>query len=189
MAKHFNLNVSVSTNADVTGEKVAEILRRLIDIGLADAGATLEDANNGDDGDVEAAQLATDLNISAPIVAPQETSVKVKSWDAYSVEGTVDTHQFDISDQRETNGQAFITVGALEVDLDDTLSVTMEVNTNPLNGIDHVPCAHVHFDSDSLAVSLFKIGNKILVRPETNVSIVSFFQKVNEFGETMYWIE
>lgn len=184
MAKQFNLNVTITTNADVTGEQVAEILKRLIDTGLSDAQDTIESG----EGDLGSAELATDLNIGTPMVMPQETSVKVKYWDAYNEAGTVPTHQFDIADQRATTGQAYITVGALEGDLDDMLSVTMEVNTNPLNGIDHVPCAHVHFDGDALAVSLFKVGDKILVRPETNVSIDSFFQKVNGFGETLYWI-
>ena len=133
--------------------------------------------------------VETELSIGAPVEASHETSVKVKYWDAYNIEGTIPTHQFDIADQREAHGQAYITVGAMDGDLDDMLSVTMEVNTNPLNGIDHVPCAHVHFDGDSLAMSLFKIGNKILVRPETDVSIDSFFEKVNGFGETLYWIE
>lgn len=54
-----------------------------------------------------------------------------------------------------------------------------------------MPCAHVHFDGDNLAVSLFKVGNKILVRPvsETDV-IIEPIRKV-AFGvpETMYWIE
>lgn len=63
------LSIPVKTNASVTPEEIAKIVQRLIDIGLADAGATLEDSNNGDDGDVEAAQLATDLNIGAPVVA------------------------------------------------------------------------------------------------------------------------
>ena len=133
--------------------------------------------------------LATALNDCAPVATAEETSVNVKYWDAYNVEGTALTHQFDIADQRRTTGQAYITVGPLEGHVDEMLSVTMEINVNPLNGIDHVPCAHVHFDGDSLAVSLFKIGDKILVRPETGVCIDSFFQKVNGFGETLYWIE
>lgn len=113
----------------------------------------------------------------------------VKHWDAYSVEGTIDTHQFDIADQRETGGQAFITVGALEGNLDDMLSVTMEVNTNPLNEIDHVPCAHIHFDADAMAGTLFKIGSNILFRPEVNVSLVPLSKKINGMNETMYWIK
>lgn len=189
MAHKFNLSVSVSTNADVTGEQVAKILQTLINAGLADACATVEAAENCDSESFEMAQLATDPNISDPVLTPTETSVPVKYWGAYGVEGTVDTHQFDLIDQREPHGQAYITVGALEGNLDDMLSVTMEVNTNPLNGVDHVPCAHVHFDDDAMAVSLFKIGNKILVRPETNVSITGFRQKLNGFPEQLYWID
>jgi hypothetical protein len=62
------LTIKIQTNASITPEEVAKIVQRLIDIGLADAGATLEDGANCDEGDVEAAQLATDLNISAPVV-------------------------------------------------------------------------------------------------------------------------
>lgn len=184
MTKKFNLSVAVTTNADISGEKVAELLRRLIDVGLADAKATFESG----EGDLELAELATDLNIGAPVLAPQETSVKVKYWDCYqySENETVNTHQFDIADHRETNGQAYMTVGALEGDIHrDMLSVTMEVNTNPLNGIDHVPCAHVHFDDDALAVSLFKIGDKILVRPECDVAI----SRLKGVRDELYWIE
>ncbi len=135
------------------------------------------------------AHLATAVKSCSPVATAEETSVKVKYWDAYYVEGTALTHQIDIADQRGTTGQVYITAGALEGDVDEMLSVTMEINANPLNGIDLVPCAHVHFDGDSLAVSLFKIGNKILVRPKTGVSIDSVFEKVNGFGETLYWIE
>lgn len=132
--------------------------------------------------------LATALNDCPPVATLEETSVNVKYWDAYNVEGTELTHQFDLADQRRTTGQAYITVGALEGGARQG-SCRLSHAANPLNGIDHVPCAHVHFDGDSLAVSLFKIGNKILVRPETGVSIDSVFEKVNGFGETLYWIE
>lgn len=118
------------------------------------------------------------------------SSVPVKYWDCYnSDEATVNTHQFDVDDQRETNGQMYLDLGSKEGNLDDMMSVTMEVNANPLNGIDHVPCAHVHFDGDALAVSLFKIGNKILVRPETNVSIEPVQGKVYGVRESLYWID
>lgn len=63
------LSIPVKTNASVTPEEIAKIVQRLIDIGLADAGATLEDSNNGENSDVDAAKLATDLNIGAPVVA------------------------------------------------------------------------------------------------------------------------
>ncbi|MBF1166086.1 hypothetical protein [Burkholderia cenocepacia] len=129
------------------------------------------------------------LTSRPPYQSPYETSVQVKHWEAYGIEGTGNTHQFDIDDQRSGSGQAYVTVGALEGDLDDMLSVTMEVGTNPLNGLDQVACAHVHFDGDSLAMSLFKIGDKILMRPETDVSIRPFYQEVNGRSEQLYWID
>lgn len=116
-----------------------------------------------------------------------QKSVQVKHWDAYHIEGTVHTHQFDIEDQRNTSGQAYVTVGAIEGGLDDMLSVTMEVNTNPLTGIEHVPCAHVHFDESNMAFSLFKIGNRILMRPETGVEIACEQSKPRGVAETVYW--
>jgi hypothetical protein len=185
MAKTFSFTIGVSTNADCTADQVADLLKRLINVGLSDAAEVLE----AGEGDLEASELATSLILSAPVPAATETSVAVKHLTAYSGEVPVPTHQFDINDGRVTNGQAVVTVGALEGGLDDVLSVKIEVTTNPLNGIDHVPCAHVHFDADSLAVSLFKIGDKILVRPETNVTIQSFLQKVDGFGEELYWID
>lgn len=125
-----------------------------------------------------------------------ESCIPVRHWDAYNAEGTVNSHQFNIDDQRQASGQAYVTVGALEGDLDDMISVTMEVNTNPLNGIDHVPCAHVHFDGDNLAFSLFKIGNRILMRPENEVRLSGFRQqyfapggKETNIHEDFFWIE
>lgn len=123
----------------------------------------------------------------------QNTKSSVKHWSCYLSEYETSltqlTHQFDMDDQRKTNGQVYLDLGAIEGNLDDMMCVTMEVNTDPLNGIDHVPCAHVHFDGDNLAVSLFKIGNKILVRPETGVSIGEFRGKAFGSPETLYWIE
>lgn len=61
------LSIPVKTNASVTPEEIAKVIQRLIDIGLADAVDTLEDSNN--DGDVEAAQLAANLNIGTAVVS------------------------------------------------------------------------------------------------------------------------
>lgn len=184
MTKQFNFSISVKTKADVTGELVQQIVNRLIETGVSDA-HTIRSC----EGDLESAELVVKLSISSPRLIPKETSVAVKHWDAYCVEGTVDTHQFDIEDLRSTSGQAHITVGALEGHLDDMLSVTMEVNADPLNPIDHVPCAHVHIDSDSLAFSLFKIDDKILMRPGTNIRFQSFSRNQNGILEELFWIE
>lgn len=187
MSQKIMLSIQVETNASATPEEIAAVVQRLIDAGLSDAQDTIKEG----EGDVEGAELATCLHIRAPQVigcADGKTSINVKHWDAYHVEGTVDTHQFDIEDQRNTSGQAYITVGALEGDLDDMLSVTMEVNANPI-GIEHVPCAHVHFDGDAIAFSLFKIGGSILLRPERGVEIEPVNKQVYGTKELMYWVK
>ena len=61
----------------------------------------------------------------------------------------------------------------------------MEVNSSPLGDATDVPCAHVHFDSDALAFSLFKIGNRVLMRPENGVTIEPF----QHGGDRMFWID
>ena len=179
------LTIEISTTADVTAEQIRKTIDALINIGLADAQATLE---NGE-GDMAAAELATSLNISAPTIASRETSVSMKHWDAYNEPGTKDTHQFDVTDERDNRGQLYATLGAKEGHLDDMISITMEVNTNPLNRIDHVPCVHVHFCDDAPAMSLFKIGDRILVRPETGVTIESHMQQHDGYSESFLWIE
>lgn len=156
-----------------------------IETGLEDG--TYEAADNLDFPDKQQALAEAEALLASG--AKGESSVQVRYWDCYGNPSCVNTHQMDIADQRQTNGQLYVDLGALEGNLDDLLSVTLEVNTNPLNGIDHVPCAHIHFDADSMAVSLFKIGNRILVRPETEVSIDPFQQTVNGVQEMLYWIE
>ncbi|MFL1449217.1 hypothetical protein ACI77O_12550 [Pseudomonas tritici] len=99
-------------------------------------------------------------------------SVQVKHWNDYG--GNSDkafTHQIDIEDQRISNGQCYFTVGAVEGNVDDLLSASMEVNTDPVNGVDLVPCMHVHFDSDALAFTAFKVNDKIVVRLEHGVTL------------------
>jgi hypothetical protein len=106
-----------------------------------------------------------------PFAPAGNTSEMVKHWDCYDLADTKMTHQFDIDDQRQTNGQVCLTLGATEGHIDDMMQVIMEVNTIPMNGVGHVPCAHVHFDSDNLAASLFKIGDNILIRCEGGVTL------------------
>lgn len=98
-------------------------------------------------------------------------SVQVKHWDAYADSAMPFTHQMDIADQRSSHGQLFLSVGSLEGHLDDMLSATAEVSTNPENGVDQVPAIHIHFDSNSMAFSAFKVGDRILLRLEEGVSL------------------
>lgn len=121
--------------------------------------------------------------------------VDVRHWNCYvhqegPDEPYVNTHQFEFDDHRTTSGQARLVLASRDNDLaDDLLDVLVEVNTNPLDGVAHVQCAHVHIDCDEQLVSLFKIGDKLLVRPNTGVRFVSDSVEINGQRESVLWIE
>jgi len=64
----------------------------------------------------------------------------------------------------------------------------MEVGTNPVNGIDQVPCAHIHFDSDALAFSLYRVGNGIVLRPEVGVTLRGQ-APTSVSDDAFFWVE
>lgn len=145
---------------------------------------------NADDNQDLAVKNAAISTAEALVATRGKSSVPVKYWDCYHSEyPTADTHQMDLDDQRESNGQMYVDVGSIEGHLDDMLGITVEVNTSPLDGITHTACAHIHFDGDNLAVSLFKIGDKILVRPETGVTIEPVQHEVYGVKEQLFWID
>lgn len=91
-----NLSLKVQAPEGLTPEQVAKLVETLIDIGLADAAATLEDSRNSDEGDVEAAQQSLDMDISAPVVATPRVLVVVSGGVADPVyDAGVDVEVFD----------------------------------------------------------------------------------------------
>lgn len=91
--QQINLSIKVETSASVSPEKIAEIVQRLIDAGLSDAADTIESG----EGDIQGAELATDLNIHAPVIAQApRVLVVVNSGIADAVwEGDVEVEVFD----------------------------------------------------------------------------------------------
>ena len=126
-----------------------------------------------------------------PTSNQEETSmVKVKHWNCYSSSvPTSNSHQIDVQDDRKTSGQTVVSVGALEGNPDDMMQAIAEINTNPLNGIDHVPCVHLHFDGDNLAASFFKVGDKILLRLDASVTLTPVQGVGKAQSNSMFWIE
>lgn len=116
------------------------------------------------------------------------SSVPVKHWASYAFADLELTHVMEVDDQRLHSGQLFLTAGQGEGDLDQLLSVTMEVGTNPVNGIDQVPCAHIHFDSDALAFSLYRVGNGIVLRPEVGVTLRGQ-APTSVSDDAFFWVE
>jgi len=62
--RYYQCTVDVSAREGVPEDDIRKVLDRLINTGLEDARATLED----NEGDIAAAQLAVDLNISTPVL-------------------------------------------------------------------------------------------------------------------------
>ncbi|MBK3779871.1 hypothetical protein G3A43_06360 [Paraburkholderia aspalathi] len=121
--------------------------------------------------------------------AETTTSVLVKQYNAYECElPTDDTHQLEIVDSRQASGQARLVLGALDGEIGDFLDVLMEVNLCPLDGLTPVQCLQVHVDADDPVISLFKVGERILVRPNTGVKVESEVIDCSGQPETVFWL-
>lgn len=77
----------------------------------------------------------------------------------------------EVVDQREQSGQLFVDVGAESGHIDDILSASFEIGNLP-GSRTHTQVMHLHFNDDAMAMSVFKMGDKYVLRPETNVTIV-----------------
>lgn len=142
-----------------------------------------------DNQDLPAKQKAlTEAEAMLTSGAKSGSSIEVRHWGGYSDPSCLNTHQIDIYDHRQQKGQLYVDLSPAGGSLDDLFAVVLEINSNPLNDIEHVPCAHVHFGGDKPAVTLFKIGNRVLMRPEIDISIGSSQQRINGAQETLYWI-
>jgi|GEM_PF-2696475 hypothetical protein len=87
----------------------------------------------------------------------------------------------EITDQRKSNGQLFVDVGAIEGNMDDLLSTTFEINKIPGTEIT-TQCMHLNFNGDAPAVSIFKKGDSYIIRPEQGVTIMPIRLEDGSFG-------
>lgn len=107
-----------------------------------------------------------------------ESKVEVEHWDSrcYGGEGAHGAGGISFVvgtlDRRETSGQLDVTMGQMEGDVDDLLYAMFEVNRLP-GSKDDTQCLHIHFDSENLAMSVFKQGNKFILRPENGVTVLN----------------
>lgn len=77
----------------------------------------------------------------------------------------------EVVDQREACGQLFVDVGAESGHIDDILSASFEIGNLP-GSRTHTQVMHLHFNDDAMAMSVFKMGGKYILRTETDVTIV-----------------
>jgi hypothetical protein len=165
MKQHL-VAIQIATASELSAEAVADLVTQIIQHGQQHVtGKSLISAAG-----LEIGKVAPLNAIDAP----------VKHWGAYEVQGTVDTHR--MLTELSGSGQVRATLYSLdEAREDETIAAMVEVNTDPINGVDHLPCVHVSFDDDENAVSMFKHGNRILVRPDTGVTL-------DPAGKGMYWL-
>jgi hypothetical protein len=111
-----------------------------------------------------------------PSTAESETKpnkVPVFAWDSPHYGGDkTPTENFvmEVLDKRVSNGQLFIDVASQDGNVDNIMTLSLEITQLPGTEFD-TQCAHLHFDSDNMAMSIFKQGDSYILRPETGVSI------------------
>ena len=189
-AFELTIEVKVKAPSDVPDSMVAHLVSMLLDVGMADAVATAEDADNCGDA-AKFAEEAVKLEIGTCRPKDSPTAEMIGYWDGvhYHEDGDMDTEglafECKIHDMRRTNGQVTVDIVPESGDLDDGLYATFEINR--LNGSkDESPCLHVAFDCDNMALSMFKQGDKFILRPETGVEIRS---TVLPDGEAAFIVE
>lgn len=138
------------------GLVVAEVFEDLTEDQLFEA---MSDLANSIEGAMELA--------GTPEVIPSR--VAVDYWEDHK---HLEERKFfmEITDQRRTNSQMYIDIAPIEGDIDDILSLSLEINRLPEDETDR-QCTRLHFDGDNLAVSIFKDGDGYILRPETDVRI------------------
>jgi hypothetical protein len=176
MKKSFTFTVQVDFNSDqkftdCTEDAAREALDYLINEGLSNA--------QYDENHDEIANIAANLNFHSPRPSHETSSMQVMHWRCYGELAengppSENTHQIDIADQRSVNGQVYVDISPIEGKVDSEMCIIAEINTSPIaDSIDHVPCVHVRFDGDNLALSIFKIGDDLMIRRETDVHFLS----------------
>ena len=103
-------------------------------------------------------------------------TTKIRRWDSVAYGGDIlenPPREFEVSvdDRLGCKGRMSIDVAQEGGEVDDLLSMTIEASAIP-GTEDVTQTLHVHFDSDNLAFSLFKQGDKYILRPEAGVAMI-----------------
>lgn len=123
---------------------------------------------------MEAAIQEAQAEVEAAAHGHQPDIVSVFNWDARTYGGeapTCDPFVMEVTDQRKEHGRMFIDVAAESGNIDDLMPVSLEINRLPGSRTD-VQCMHVGFDADNMAFSLFKQGDRYILRPEVGVVLL-----------------
>lgn len=95
--------------------------------------------------------------------AKPQTIRTVKHWNHAEMPDDIPEYQMDVNDQRQTSGQLYVDLGPLDGDIDDCLSVIVEVTMLP-NGT-HTQAINIALDNSDNVISLFKQADKLILEP------------------------
>jgi len=96
------------------------------------------------------------------VILSYELSYKVSPKDML-------THEFEITDHREANGQLYVDIATEGGNVDDVLSATFEING--LTDDEQTQCMHLAFGHGENAASFFKYNDKYLIRLEPGATL------------------
>jgi hypothetical protein len=140
------------------------------------------------EGGCPAEQAIQNLQKVVAMLSEENDIVDVAYWDSntYQDSTCVDSKPFKmkIDDQRHCNGQLYVDLMGPTLEFGnehDIMSAIVEVHQLPGSEI-NMQCLHLHFDDSRLAASFFKLGNKIILRPEKDVLIERFALPDGELG-------
>lgn len=134
--------------------------------------------------DTEVAQNDEPISQTNPVDV-----VEVYHWDSARYLGDEingDPFAMEMTDRRSSNGQVAIDFAPMSGEPDDVLSVLIEVSRLP-GSRDDVQCVHVAFGPDNMRFSVFKQGNRLILRPAS--SDIGLLSTVLPDGTSAFIIE
>lgn len=110
----------------------------------------------------------------------------VKHWNSEQYTGDQCEHNTEFQLQvlngtLASGGSVFVELGPVEGDIDDIMSVGVEISSDPISNSD-VQAAHVYFDTDNLAFSAFKTNHEYLIRMESGVGLERVYVESDKNG-------
>jgi hypothetical protein len=172
-------------------ENAARQLSKVLGVPLIEC-----DVEADGDGNWEAPDLYALIPADHKLDDGSKSEVPVRHWDEYfwdangPIHSDENTHVFAINDRRKSKGIAQLAIGTPDTqEGSDLLDVMMEVGTSPLDNTSHVPTMHVNLRGDAQLASLYRIGNRVLVMPNTGVTVTPSTVDVEGRAAAALWIE
>ena len=126
------------------------------------------------------------MSAETPAPASSPDVQTIARWDStcYGGDATAgEAFAMEINDQRETSGQLFVDVAPVSGMVDDMLGVGVEVAIDPMT-LSEVPRVVINASED-LSLSIFQLGDQLLVVPGNGMPLKTVLLADGSFGYQM----